>query len=628
MTSVTTSLPRPSPPARGSCGHRPSYFGPRHGRAQRRPCGSHLQDEGTVAWHRSRRAGHAPEQEGTLGTAFVAEPASTPFRGAVVGIGASAGGLDALERFFGALPVDSGAAFVVIQHLSPDHKSMMDNLLSRYTSMPVRVIEHEMRLLPDAVFLIPPGKHLRLVGDRLMLGPKAEHGLSLPIDIFFNSLAEHWADNAIAVVLSGTGSDGSRGVAAVNAAGGFVFVQDPTTAKFDGMPRSAIGTGLVDVVAPAEELGRRLLGHLRAPRTPALAAAQRRGGDGAPAAAGRDPRAAGGQAAASTSASTSRPPCCAASSGACRCCTPGSLADYQERLAASTEEQALLRRELLIPVTRFFRDVEAFEQLAEQVLPALVSSESSEPIRVWVACCATGEEAYSMAILFAEAFHRAGRHRQVKIFATDVEQQYLDHAAAGVYPDTIAAEVSARRLEQYFASRQGSYVVRARDPADGHLRAAQPGRRPALHPHGPGQLPQRADLLPADRAGTCTAAPAVRAADRRPPAARPERVARGDAPRLRLAARPPQGLPAGAPRPGGDGPRRLGASPAHRRPAHRAPQRGTGRGGRRREPPGSPSGTASCCRPTCRRACWSAPRASCCTSTAMPATCCSSPRAR
>ncbi len=404
-----------------------------------------------------------PPEANAVPAPFRAEPAGlAPFRGTVVGIGASAGGLDALERFFGALPVDSGAAFVVIQHLSPDHKSMMDNLLARYTAMPVRVAEHDMPLAGNAVFLIPPGKHLRLAADRLLLTPKAEHGLSLPIDIFFHSMAEQWADGAIAVVLSGTGSDGSRGVAAVNAAGGFVFVQDPTSAKFDGMPRSAIGTGLVDVVAPAEELAKRLLAHLRAPRD-----ALPRGGAADDGAAQLRPLDAILERLVATSGIDFREykptTVLRRIERRMQVLHAHSLADYHDRLSASPEEQSLLRRELLIPVTRFFRDVDAFEQLAEQVLPALVAAQTVEPIRVWVACCATGEEAYSIAILFAEAFQRMAPglpRRAVKIFATDVEQQYLDQAAAGIYPDTIAAEVSARRLEQFFLPRQGGYTLR------------------------------------------------------------------------------------------------------------------------------------------------------------------------
>ena len=403
-----------------------------------------------------------PETPREAGPAPASTGAETPavFSGQVVAIGASAGGLDALERVFGALPVDTGAAFVVIQHLSPDHKSMMDNLLARYTAMPVRVAGHDMPLAPNAVFLIPPAKSMRIAGDRLLLSPKPEHGLSLPIDVFFSSMAEQCADRGTAVVLSGTGSDGSRGIPAVNAAGGFVFVQEPSSAKFDGMPRSAVGTGLADVVAPAEELAERLAAHLRAPRHGAM-------------------RLLGG----------SPPPSLAeplegvlelllGSSGIdFRDYKPttvlrrierrmqvqhaASLAAYRDALAASADEQAVLRRELLIPVTRFFRDAEVFEQLAEQVITPLVQAEGAmEPLRVWVACCATGEEAYTIAMLFAEAFHRLGRMRPVKIFATDVEQHYLDIAGSGHYPDTIAAEVSGQRLERWFTERDGGWTVR------------------------------------------------------------------------------------------------------------------------------------------------------------------------
>ena len=405
-----------------------------------------------------------PAPDGMAGAAVAADPAASTagpcagFSGFVVAIGASAGGLDALERLFGALPVHSGAAFVVVQHLSPDHKSMMDNLLARYTAMPVRVAGHDMPLHADAVFLIPPGKHMRLAGDRLQLAPKPEHGLSLPIDIFFNSLAEQCSDRGIAVVLSGTGSDGSRGLAALNAAGGFVFVQDPSSAKFDGMPRSAIATGLVDVVAPAEDLARALAEHLRAPRADGL---KLLGHEAQPALVQpldgimETLLASGGIDFRDYKPTT----VLRRIERRMQVLHAGSLAGYFERLAACTEEQALLRRELLIPVTRFFRDGELFDFLADAVIPALVQREGIEPIRVWVACCATGEEAYSIAILFAEAFRKLGRSRPVKIFATDVEQQYLDQAGSAVYTDAIAAEVSAQRLSAFFHERQGAYTV-------------------------------------------------------------------------------------------------------------------------------------------------------------------------
>jgi two-component system CheB/CheR fusion protein len=386
-------------------------------------------------------------------------PDASPFEGFVVGIGASAGGLDALEKLFTALPCDTGAAFVVVQHLSPDHRSMMDNLLARYTAMPVQVAGHEMPLSANAVFLIPPGKTMRVAGHRLLLAPKPEHGLSLPIDIFFNSLAEQCAERAIAVVLSGTGSDGSRGVPAVNAGGGLVFVQDPDSARFDGMPRSAIATGQVDVVGTPEVLAAQLLRHLRVPRPAAPARSAAR------AALTPDP----------LDGILER---LLASSGIdfrqykpqtvqrrierrMQLLHAPTLADYLTRLSTSPEEQTLLRRELLIPVTRFFRDAEAFEQLAECVIrPLLQAADPAEPVRVWVACCATGEEAYSLAILFAEAFRRLGRTRPVKIFATDIEPQYIEHAASGAYPATIAAEVSSLRLRQFFVDRGEQVVVR------------------------------------------------------------------------------------------------------------------------------------------------------------------------
>ena len=382
------------------------------------------------------------------------------FGGLVVAIGASAGGLDALERLFGALPVDTGAAFVVIQHLSPDHKSMMDNLLARYTAMPVQVAGHDMPLVPNAVFLIPPAKSMRIAGDRLLLTPKPEHGLSLPIDVFFTSMAEQCADRGIAVVLSGTGSDGSRGIPAVNAAGGFVFVQEPSDAKFDGMPRSAVGTGLADVVAPAEALAERLSTHLRAPRHASMRLLA-----GSPPPGVAEPLEGILELLLGSSGIDFRDykptTVLRRIERRMQVQRTASLPAYREALANSVEEQAVLRRELLIPVTRFFRDADVFDHLADQVIAPLAGRESAmEPIRVWVACCATGEEAYSIAILFAEAFQRLGRMRPVKIFATDVEQHYLDQAAAGHYPDTIAAEVSGQRLERWFMERDGGWSVR------------------------------------------------------------------------------------------------------------------------------------------------------------------------
>ncbi len=184
------------------------------------------------------------------------------FEGYVVCIGASAGGLDALERFFKACPNDTGVAFVVIQHLSPDHKSIMNNLLARHTRMPVIMVEDAMPIEANTLYLIPPGAIMHITVGHLHLTPKNPRGLTLPIDIFFSSLAEVYGSKAVGIILSGTGTDGTRGATAINAAGGFLLVQDPETAKFDGMPRSAIATGAIDAVLPAEDLPARLLAHL------------------------------------------------------------------------------------------------------------------------------------------------------------------------------------------------------------------------------------------------------------------------------------------------------------------------------------------------------------------------------
>lgn len=198
------------------------------------------------------------------------------FKGYIVAIGASAGGLDALERFFDELPVDIGAAIVVIQHLSPDHKSMMDNLLSRHTTMPVLMAENGLSVQANHVYLIPPGKNMTMTGSHLRLAPKSPHQLSLPIDLFFNSLAKEFLNRCVGVILSGTGSDGTRGAVAINDAGGFLLAQSPETAKFDGMPRSVMATGLVDEVLSPEMLAARVAAHVRNTHPPKVKVTDRK----------------------------------------------------------------------------------------------------------------------------------------------------------------------------------------------------------------------------------------------------------------------------------------------------------------------------------------------------------------
>ncbi|MBK1646320.1 chemotaxis protein CheR [Thiocapsa imhoffii] len=382
------------------------------------------------------------------------------FSGYVVAIGASAGGLDALERFFQSLPTDLGAAYVVIQHLSPDHKSMMANLLSRHTEMPVVTVEHDMRIVPNRVHLIPPASMMSVAGDALRLTPKNPRGLTLPIDLFFVSLAKEFGKHAIGVILSGTGSDGTRGAVAINDAGGLLLVQEPESAKFDGMPRSAIATGLVDAILPPDELGPRIVEHIhQVPRhrTPpdgrtsgmdrddafeeAMHLLQHQGGINF-----REYKPATVMRRIERRMQVRHTP---------------DLANYVRLIDNDRSELAVLRRELLIPVTSFFRDPEAFEILSQTVVKTIVSERSeSQPIRVWVAGVSTGEEAYSLAILFAEAFDQAKRWPNFKLFATDVEQQNVEVGGAGVFSEAITAELSPERLERFFYKRGNHFVIK------------------------------------------------------------------------------------------------------------------------------------------------------------------------
>ena len=386
------------------------------------------------------------------------------FDGYVVCIGASAGGLDALERFFKACPKDTGAAFVVIQHLSPDHKSIMNNLLARHTEMPVIMVEDAMPIEANTLYLIPPGAIMHITAGHLHLTPKNPRGLTLPIDIFFSSLSEVYGKRAVGVILSGTGTDGTRGALAINSAGGFLMVQDPETAKFDGMPRSAIATGLIDAIMLAEDLPGRLISHINnLPLTPILAPEDK---------------------AIAHAKMTNTELLTAITQLVHQVCgidfadykpatilrridrrmqvrhTP-EMHQYLDLLDNERSEVLTLRREFLISVTSFFRDPEAFEALYEKVIsPMVAEADAGTTLRVWTAGVATGEEAYSIAMLFIEAFERHRRWPNLKIFATDVDQQCIEVAGIGQYPESTAAELSPARLERFFVKRGDYFVVK------------------------------------------------------------------------------------------------------------------------------------------------------------------------
>jgi two-component system CheB/CheR fusion protein len=369
-----------------------------------------------------------------------------------VGIGASAGGLEALDAFFENTPPDTGMAFVVVQHLSPDYKSLMVDLLSKRTSMPVHRATDGDPVLPNSVYLIPPKKHLKIFQGRLQLSDvEPSKGLNLPIDIFLQSLAEDQNDKAVAVILSGTGSDGTRGVRQVKQVGGVVVVQDAESARFDGMPRSALSTGHADFVLPPEEMPERLvtLLHPAGGKRLAPSPVPEEGLDRVFALLRERNKVDFSHYKPSTVARRIE--------RRMQFNQVEGLDDYVRLLESHPNEVTSLYRELLIGVTAFFRDPELFEQLEREWLPRLLEDLDVDELRFWVAACSTGEEAYSLAFIVHDALERSGRRLPVKIFATDVDQHALVKASAGVYPGAVSADIP-QHFRQKYIQGNGSEV--------------------------------------------------------------------------------------------------------------------------------------------------------------------------
>ncbi len=374
----------------------------------------------------------------------------------MVGVGASAGGLEALERLFEVMPTDTGMAFVVVQHLSPNYKSMTDEILARRTGIPIRLAEDGITVQRDTIYLIPPRKDMILSDGRLLLTDKDPDQLvTLPIDLFLRSLAQEAGDRGVAIILSGTGSDGSRGVRDVHEAGGLVIAQDPQAAKFDGMPRSAIDTGTTDLTLAPERMPEALLRHLKSPHVGPHPPTDEPTGVDAIFRLLRDGYA--------IDFSHYKPDTVARrlerrlSLGE----VPG-LDEYARRLSGDPAELNLLYKDLLIGVTRFFRDEEAFARIGRDVLPELLGRLApGEEFRAWVAGCATGEEAYSLAILVREGMEALGRTGPVKIFATDAHRASLDSAGVGIYSEAACADVGGDRLNRFFTRVAGGFQVSA-----------------------------------------------------------------------------------------------------------------------------------------------------------------------
>ncbi len=379
----------------------------------------------------------------------------------VVGIGASAGGLEALQQFFKHLPADCELSFVVIQHLSPNYKSTMDQLLSRATALPVLQIENNLKIEPGRIYLNPPEKFVSMAKGKFRLTPSTAPGKRsfFPIDHFFQALAAEKREKAICIILSGSASDGTQGLKSVKAAGGLTFVQSPDDATYASMPDSAIATQMVDFILPAAEIAPKLLAVLKHPCIRIL--------DSNPTEK-KDPTFNLDQIFSIIQSKTGHDFSSYKTTTLNRQIARrmaahqlNAFSDYVKVMAKDPSEPGRLVTDLLIGVTRFFRDGDAFETLQEKVLTQLVQSRKpGESIRVWVAGCSSGEEAYSMMILLAEVMEWLGIPLTVQIFASDLEADAIHTARLGIYPQNITADVSRQRLSRFFNHRDTSYHIK------------------------------------------------------------------------------------------------------------------------------------------------------------------------
>jgi two-component system CheB/CheR fusion protein len=369
----------------------------------------------------------------------------------IVGIGASAGGLEALELFLQNVPAGSGMAFVIVQHLDPTRKGIIHELLQRNSAMKVVQIKDCTRIKPDCVYVIPPNKDLSILHGVLhLLEPVAPRGMRLAIDFFFRSLADDQQDRSIGVILSGMGSDGTLGLRAIKEKAGVVFVQEPASAKFDGMPSSAIDAGLADVIAPVEALPGKILAYLQ--HTPLIARPGLAQGDKAQSALEKI--------VILLRAKTGHDFSLYKKNTVYRRIERrmglhqiDKIATYVRFLQENPQELELLFKELLIGVTNFFRDQEEWEKLKVEVMPALLNGRPpGQALRAWVIGCSTGEEAYSLAIVFKEAVEqlKPARDFVLQIFATDLDSDAVEKARTGIFPANIAADVSPERLSRFF----------------------------------------------------------------------------------------------------------------------------------------------------------------------------------
>jgi len=399
-------------------------------------------------------------------------PTAKPFP--IVGIGASAGGYEAFAEFLAKIPKNSGMAFVLVQHLDPKHKSRLSELLGHSTKVPVLEAENDMEVEPDHVYVIPENTNMTISGGRLRLSPRQEReSPPMPIDVFFRSLAQHQQERAIAVVLSGTGTDGTLGVEAVKGEGGITFAQDDRSAKYFGMPGSAISAGSVDFVLAPAAMAAELA---RIATHPYVGRAARGGFKPRPRAAveplelekllserSQELQTVFGLLRARNGVDFSFYKHSTLKRRIIRRMILhkiDTIANYIRFLEKDPGEVDALFKDLLINVTSFFRDAQAFQSLKSKVFPRLIKAHADDlPLRMWVCGCATGEEAYSLAMSVMEYFEQSKTHRQVQIFATDISDTGIEKARAGIYPENISQDVSSERLRRFFSKVNGNYQV-------------------------------------------------------------------------------------------------------------------------------------------------------------------------
>ena len=379
----------------------------------------------------------------------------------IVGIGASAGGLEAFTKLLENLPPHTGMAYVLVQHLAPTKDSMLAGLLAKATSMPVEEIQDGMLVEPDRVYVISPNTVLAVFHGKLRVLPRSDpHGQHLPVDSFFRSLAEDQGQNAVGVILSGTGSDGSLGIRDIKAAGGIILAQDDASAKYNGMPRSAVATGAVDFILPPEKIAAELVRISRHPVMDLFASAKP--GPLLPARAEELNRifmrirtATGVDFTYYKQATILR-----RIHRRMLLHKIDALEHYVRYLQENPAEVGVLYQDILINVTSFFREPEAFTALKNVVFPRIVENKSFDiPLRVWVPGCSTGEEAYSLAMCFQEFSEEQNVFHPIQIFASDIDEAAIEKARQGIYPDNIAQDISAERLRRFFVKTEQGYQI-------------------------------------------------------------------------------------------------------------------------------------------------------------------------